>query len=103
MKGQIHTTKTISKKLDIDKMKEACLCLIGEHNFKSFCNDSKKLFIAKKILENVKLETIILFQMLEELQDDNEIPKCRGDDDGGLIDDDIWWFYYGPGSDDWEE
>lgn len=39
---------------------------------------------------------------LEELQDD-EIPKCRGDDDGGLIDDDIWWFYYGPGSDDWDE
>ena len=30
-----------NQKLDIDKMKEACLCLIGEHNFKSFCNDSK--------------------------------------------------------------
>ena len=62
-----------------------------------------KLSTVKRISENVKLETIILFQMLEELQDDNEIPKCRGDDDGGLIDDDIWWFYYGPGSDDWEE
>lgn len=29
---------------------------------------------------------------LEELQDDDETPKCRGDDDGGLIDDNIWWF-----------
>lgn len=29
---------------------------------------------------------------LEELQDDDKTPKCRGDDDGGLIDDDIWWF-----------
>ena len=40
---------------------------------------------------------------LEELQDDDETPKCRGDEDNGLIDDDIWWFYYGPGSDDWDE
>ena len=30
-----------NKKLDVDKMREASLCLIGEHNFKSFCNDSK--------------------------------------------------------------
>ncbi len=40
---------------------------------------------------------------LEELQDDDGIHKCRGDDDGRLIDDDICWFYYDPASDDWDE
>ena len=29
------------KKLDIDKMKKASKCLIGEHDFRSFCTDSK--------------------------------------------------------------
>lgn len=29
------------KRLDIDLMKEASLCLIGEHDFRSFCTDSK--------------------------------------------------------------
>lgn len=29
------------KELDIDSMKEASLCLIGEHDFRSFCTDSK--------------------------------------------------------------
>lgn len=30
-----------NKNLDIDKMREASLCLLGKHNFKSFCNDSR--------------------------------------------------------------
>ena len=29
------------KRLDIDLMKEASLCLIGEHDFRSFCTDSR--------------------------------------------------------------
>ena len=30
-----------NKELDIDSMKKASLCLIGEHDFRSFCTDSK--------------------------------------------------------------